>query len=390
MPVLTSSRTFLLAAVLLAAFNLRTVLGSLPPLLETVRAELALGFSAIGILGAIPIACMAVFPPLAVRPAARFGPERVLFTAVIATAIAALLRWGSDHVALLYGSTVAAGISVAVTHAMLAPTVKRAFAADAAGVMGLVATMMTVSAGIAAGGTAYLADAFGSWTLALAVWAIPALVGVALWLPIARAAVPVALERTAYRIPWRSGIAWRITTVAAAAGTLFWSIFTWMPPIYQDAGWSKTAAGLITATMVIAQAPTTFAVAALAKRIPDRRWLIAAGLALCVTGAAGFAFTPYDGAWVWAIVTGAGIGFIFPLAQMLPIDFGRDPPETAGLAAMALSVGYACAALGPLAIGWLREVTGSYVAPLVLMMAIAGAAFYAIGGLKPRAPDASR
>jgi CP family cyanate transporter-like MFS transporter len=385
-----SSRAFVIVATLLVAFNLRTVIGSLPPLLETARAELGLGFSAIGLLGAIPIACMAVLPPFAVRAAARFGPARVLYAASMVTAAAGLMRWGADVTALLFGSTLFAGIGAAVAHAMLAPTVKRAFAADAAGIMGYAAVMMTISAGVASGATAYLAEALGSWTLALGAWAIPAILGVLLWTPIARASLPAAHERTAYRIPWRSGIAWRITTVAAAAGTLFWSIFTWMPPIYIDGGWSKTAAGLITATMVLAQAPTTFAVAALAPRFPDRRPLIVAGLALCVIGASGFAFAPYDGAWAWAVATGAGIGFIFPLAQMLPIDFGRDPPEAAGLAAMALSVGYACSALGPLAIGWLRAATGGYLAPLLLMVAIALAAFYAVGGLKPQASAASR
>lgn len=379
------SRLFLVAAVMLVAFNLRSVLSSLPPLFETIRADLGLDFSAIGILGAIPVMCMAIFPALAVAPAARFGPERVLLAALAVTALAALLRWGSGASVLLFGSTIAAGIGVAVTHAMLAPTVKRAFAGDAAGVMGFIATMMTVSAGAGSGATAYLAEALGSWTLALAVWALPAIAGVILWVPVAIASPPLPIARTAYAIPWRSPVAWRITAVSAAAGTLFWSIFSWMPSIYHDAGWSKTAAGLVTATMVLAQAPTTLAVATFAKRFPDRRWLIAAGLAMCVAGAAGFAFAPYHGAWLWAVVTGAGIGFIFPLAQMLPIDFGRDPPETAGLAAMVLSVGYGCAALGPLAIGGLRAATGSYVAPLVLMMAIAGIASYAIRGLKPRA-----
>ena len=94
----------LLTAVLLISLNLRPAVAALSPLLETIRADLGLGYPALGLLTTIPVLCMGVFPAVAVAATARFGSERTLGTAiaVLAVAVAARLAGRSDIV--LFGS----------------------------------------------------------------------------------------------------------------------------------------------------------------------------------------------------------------------------------------------------------------------------------------------
>jgi CP family cyanate transporter-like MFS transporter len=73
---------------------------------------------------------------------------------------------------------------------------------------------------------------------------------------------------------------------------------------------------------------------------------------------------------VWATLLGFAQGALLALAFLL---FGLRAPDqahAAQLSAMAQTVGYGVAAVGPLLIGVLREATGGWSAPLVLLLAV--------------------
>lgn len=65
--------------------------------------------------------------------------------------------------------------------------------------------------------------------------------------------------------------------------------------------------------------------------------------------------------WLAAIPLGIGAGGLFPIALMLPIDETSNAQEASSWSAMTQSGGYILGALGPLAIGWLHDATGSFV-----------------------------
>jgi CP family cyanate transporter-like MFS transporter len=52
------------------------------------------------------------------------------------------------------------------------------------------------------------------------------------------------------------------------------------------------------------------------------------------------------------------------------VDFGASPEAVGRLTAMAMSVGYLMASVGPVAIGWLRDLTGSFELPIALLAAL--------------------
>lgn len=65
--------------------------------------------------------------------------------------------------------------------------------------------------------------------------------------------------------------------------------------------------------------------------------------------------------WLAAIPLGIGAGGLFPIALMLPIDETNNAQEASAWSAMTQSGGYILGALGPLALGWLHDTTGSFV-----------------------------
>ena len=375
----------LLIAVLLISLNLRPAVAALSPLLETIRADLALGYPALGLLTTIPVLCMGVFPAVAVAATARFGTERTLGAAIalLAVAVAARLAGRSDIV--LFGSALVAGMAIAGAQTLLPAVVKQHFAHRAPQVMGLSAAVMTMGAGLAAGTTAILAATFGSWPVALALWAVPAVAAAALWLPFARGTRASATERQTAGdgLPWRDGRAWLITLYSAVVFSTFWSVLTWLAPPYRDQGWSSIEAGSLLAVLTAAQIAGSLALSAVVTRSADRRpWMILS-LLVNTAGLAGVALAPLAAPWLWTIVLGLGMGPLFPLALMLPIDYGHDAAAVRRLTVMTSSLAYLLAALGPLAIGWLRGATGSFTIPFLTLALLVAAMLPIVRWFRP-------
>ena len=122
--------------------------------------------------------------------------------------------------------------------------------------------------------------------------------------------------------------------------------------------------------MSVAALPSGLLVPYLADRGGSRRqWLaLCAGTLLVAT--IGIAAVP-DGGWVWATLAGLGIGATFPLTLTLPLDVADEPAETGAVVGLMLGAGYSITALGPLALGAARDLTGSFSTSLWVLVGVA-------------------
>src|SRR5690606_3563687 len=123
----TSGRALVLAGIVLAAFNLRTAVTSLTPLLDVLGREFGFGPAFAGLLGMVPTAAFAAAGVGTPRLAHRLGLER---TAALSMGLASAgLLWralGDSSAALLAASAVAlAGMGIG--NVILPPLVKRYF-----------------------------------------------------------------------------------------------------------------------------------------------------------------------------------------------------------------------------------------------------------------------
>ena len=370
---------WLMALSLVAvAVNLRTVMASVPPLVQALGRDLGLSNFALGALTTLPVLCMGVFAPVAQRLAARFGAALAIELAVGCVAVGVASRFGGGRVWVLYAGTFVAGVGLAVAGTLLPGLVKELFPAGRSGlVTGLYMLAMMGGAALSSALSVPLERAFGSWQASLGGWSLLALVGVVAWLPVVRghhrhrAANPAVVGPT--RLPWRSTAAWLVAGYLTIQSVEFYSSLAWLAPTYESRGWDPTHAGYLLSVFTAAQLVSGLLAPAITDRVHDHRVLLVVASALGLLGQAALWLAPGTAPWAWAAVLGFGQGASFAVGLVLLVDYGASPAASARLAGMAFLFSYTIASLGPATMGALRDATGGFTAVwLVLTLLMVG------------------
>ena len=204
------SRLVVLLGTVLVALNLRPVIASVSPVLEAIRTDLTLSYATVSLLTTIPTLCMDAFATVSV--ARRIGRDETILASITLIALATGIRVAGNTVPVLFASTLIVGVGIAVAQTLLPSLVQEYFVDRTGLVTGLYTTALIAGAVLSAGLTApLLTTVLGSWTDGLAVWAIPAAVGVLAWLPVVDRADTGSngSEPTSPGpLPWRRGWAW--------------------------------------------------------------------------------------------------------------------------------------------------------------------------------------
>src|SRR5690349_5119630 len=131
---------------------------------------------------------------------ARYGRKRALGAAVALVAAGSLVR-GVPALPTLIGGSLLVGLGIGLAGVLVSGVVKQHLGAHAGAATGGYVVSMMIGATAASAAAVPLAVALGGWSLSLAVWAVPAVIAVALWAPIAARVRPTAQERRP--LPWR-------------------------------------------------------------------------------------------------------------------------------------------------------------------------------------------
>ena len=356
-------------AIILMAINLRTIVVSLPPLVEDVRADLGLSGAVGGLLTTLPVLCFGLLAPLAPRLARRVPIERLIVACGLVTAGAAALR-GAGGVALLFAGSLLAGGGVALAQAVLPMFVRSRFPGQAGSLMGAFTMSLTLGGTIAAGATVPLERLLdGGWEVGLAVWALPAALATLLWLPAALGPGTVVSGDPPAAL-MRRPLAWAIALYFGVQSTAFYAGLAWLPSIMRDEGYSADEAGALLALSALPSLLPAFLVPVLAARRPRQSGLLIGFVALVVVALVGLLVAPRS-APLWMVVLGLGQGGTLGLGLILPVLRGGDAATVASMTGMTLCVGYLLAATGPALLGAVHDISGNWTAPLVLLTAIA-------------------
>jgi MFS transporter, CP family, cyanate transporter len=362
----------LLLAIVLVSLNLRAALTVVGPLIRDLREGDGLSGTAVGLLAAAPLLGFGLISPLGPGLAARFGIERTLVGCMLLLSAALALR-PLPSVAVLFAGTLAAGAGIAVANVLLPALVKRRFHDRATFVTGVYSVALGVGAALGAG-LAVPSEGWlgGSWRAALAVWAAPALLAALVWLPLLRELPAAGSAARRVRVSlWRDRIAWRVTAFMAIQSILFYSMVAWLPEIYRHEGMSKGSAGALLSLALIVGIPFGFVVGSLAGRLRDQRPIALVAALLAVGGYVGVLLAPRAAPSLWAVLLGVGFGTGFTLVLALMVLRAHDAPHAAALSGMAQSVGYTLAAIGPIVVGALHDLTGGWTVPLLVLIGLA-------------------
>ncbi len=366
--------------VLLIAANLRPAVTSVGPVLLDIGAEYRLSGLDLALLAAAPLVCFGALAPVAPLLAARLGVDRTLGLVLAALLCGLVVRVGPGP-ALLFGGTVLVGGAIAIGNVLLPALLKREFGRP--GLMtGLYATVLGLTASVAAGATVPLAGAVGGgWRTGLGVWAIPATVALLVWLPLAaRRTMPAAGAPSGSLVAvLRDRVAWQLTIFSGLHSLCFYTTMAWLPSILREHGLTPADAGLVLGLTSVVGLPVGLLIPIWTSRQRDQR--VAVGLVSALTGAGlvGLLAAPVGSTVVWAVLLGLGNGGTFPLALTLVTLRTKTPEATQGAWAMAQTVGYLLAAAGPLALGVLHDLTGAWAIGLALLVALV--AVQAVAGL---------
>lgn len=361
----------LAVGLILIAANLRPTVTSVAPLLPQIRADLGLSSAAASLLTATPVLCFGLLAPFAPRLADRLGMERTLGLVLLTVTVGLLVRVGPTTLTL-FGGTVLAGGAIALGNVLLPALVKRDFPTRAGAITGAYTMALQIGAALAAGLSVPIATAAGGWRGGLAVWAAAVGIALVVWLPNLRSRTrPDALPPTgAIGQLLRSPLAWQVTLFFGIQSLEFYAIVSWLPTIYQDAGFNPADAGIVLSVSTLAGAIPSLVMPSIATRAPDQRLLAIAVCVLIGVGLLGVVLAPLAQPWLWSVLIGLGNGASFPLALTLLVLRTRNSADTARLSALAQSVGYLIAAAGPVLVGLVHDLTASWGAAIGLLIVL--------------------
>lgn len=364
----------MIVAVVLAAFNLRTAVTSVGPLLDELRTSIGLSSTLAGVLTTLPVISFAALGALTPRLAHRIGEQRALTLALALMTLGLALRALVSSPWLFLLLSVVALAGGAMGNVLLPVIIKQHFPRRIGPMTAAYTTSMAVGTTLAAAVTVPLAS-LGTgvnWRVGLGLWAIISAIAATAWL--LRLGRPSAVAVSAADRPprisvRRSRTAWALAVFFGSQSLQAYVAFGWFALYFQErAGASATQAGLLVGLLAGLTIPISIVIPSLAVRRPSQRSLVVVLVALYLVAYVGMLTAPRAGMWAWAVLAGAASGS-FPLALTMIGLRTRTVAGTSALSAFAQSVGYLLAGAGPLLVGVLHGATGGWTWPFVLLFA---------------------
>ncbi|MFC0557639.1 CynX/NimT family MFS transporter [Halalkalibacter alkalisediminis] len=342
-----------LIGIVFVAFNLRSSITAIGPLIGDIRTDTNLTNSWIGLLTTLPLLAFGLFSTITPRIGRKWGNETTVFIALIILTIGILFR-STGFVYALFLGTALLGLGIAICNVLIPGIVKDKFPERMGLMTGIYTTSMSTMAALASGVSIPLAKGANlGWERSLLIWAILASLAVLAWLPQLRNQKKTGSFPTYKRNSiWSSTVAWQVTLFMGLQSCAFYCIIAWMPEILVSRGVDLPTAGWLLTLTQIAGLPATLFIPILAGRLSNQRSIAIAISLFYLTGFLGI----YIGGSLGLITIcmiflgvaqGAGISLSLSLFG-LRTQNGHDASNLSG---MAQSAGYLLAATGPLIIG---------------------------------------
>lgn len=380
---LWTGRTVVLLGIILVSASLRTAATSLAPIVDAVGKDIRLDALGLGVLGMLPPLMFALAGLIAPRMARVFGLEFSTILAVVVMFLGFAARALAPEYWMLFGGTLAALAAAGAGNVLLPPIVKRYFPDRIGLVTSIYATAMAVGTVLPPALAFPLADATG-WRESLGVWALLVILSLPPWIAVLvqrRRTQRTGLQNRAPEVEepaagmmgqiWHSRVAWSIAIVFSIASFQAYSLFAWLPKLLVDqVGVGSIEAGLLLAFWGLMGMVAAFVAPVIADRLGDIGWVLHVGGAGFVLGYLGLLFAPGVSPWLWIGLCGVG-QIVFPTCLALINLRTRTQDGSIALSGFAQGVGYLIAALGPVVVGILHDLTDGWTASIILLAATA-------------------
>lgn len=366
--------TMVVIAVMVAALNLRPSISSVGPVLDDILAAMDASPSLGGVITALPGLAFFLVGLVAVAVAKRFGLTGALVMGVLTLFIGLAIRPWVSNIWLFLLFTLLSVAGIALANVLLPAWVKVHGGRNVVTLMVIYSSFLAVGGGLGPA-TALLFDDGGQgiavsasrggiamWQLALAAWAVVALVQLVLWAPMwAKLGhdYPAAPPSGSVNVPvWKSPTAVALVVFFGVQSMNAYILMGWLPKMLIDSG---VSASLSTWASMFVQGLGIVGGLVMPPLIARTKRLSFVGSGLALIFAAGYLLMillyhrgadalPGWFAMLAALLLGVG-GFCFPMAIALIPARTASHVLTARLSGFVQPVGYLLSALGPFLVG---------------------------------------
>src|SRR3989449_7470392 len=337
-----------------------------PPPLPALHRSLSLSYSAAGLLTSLPVLLMAAGAIPGAYLVSRVGARRAVAVGLALVALGAGLRGALPNAAMVFAFTIVFALGIAVAQPAMPSLAQAWFPTRIGRAIAIYSNGLLVGEVIAASITLPLLLVPFGWQFALAVWAVPAAIALALWLIVTPASEAAVATAGAWLPDWRSGRMLPVGLLMGGASLVYFGMNSWVPDTL-DARHAHALIPLTLGALNAMQLPVSFWLALRGDAMLGRRWpYVLAGVG-SVVGVAGYALAPADTAPFWAGLAGAAASLAFILNLGLPGVFA--PPEVARTSGFMFTVGYGAAFFGPVLGGFAWDWSGQFRFALLPMLA---------------------
>lgn len=380
--------------IILVACNLRAPFTGAGALINTISCEFSLSPGMSGLLTTIPLLAFAAVSPLVVPLAERIGAGRLLFASSLVLGAGICIRSLLGGIGVFAG-TVIIGAAIAVGNVLLPAIIKSKFPQKIEMMTSLYTVVMQIVSAVSTAASVPLSIAFG-WKAALGVW----LVTVACAAVVCFVCKSLRLSRTyddslgegertgqndnagsgkagtvrpnaASGSIYRSKMTWWVTLYMGVQSMMFYSFIAWLSPMLQTKGYSDVVSGYLLSVYVIMGMAGSAMLPFIMKKNKDQSVTGILLGALYLAGMVCMLLAGYFAALIAGILlcgfcSGTCVSFSMALFGL----HTSNGQSASRLSAVAQSAGYLVAAIGPVALGKLFDLTASWIVPLsILVMA---------------------
>lgn len=390
-PAPSASLFWVVAGIVVVALSLRAPIISPTAVIADIQADTGLSSFGAGLLTGLPILLFALVTPLATRSIRKFGPETTIILCLTGVMAGTILR-SLGSTSLLLGGTALIGAAMTLGNIAVPVLIRRDVPWNKIPtVTGTYSAVMNIGSMVTLLGTAPLAAVVG-WRWAIASWAVIAALGLGYWLVRMRrereavAALPIQAPAPKHSQPqavkfggssasstadlrlYRRVVALLIAAFCGQSAA-YYATTAWLPLLLSESrGLAQTSSGATASLFQIAAVVGAFGVPLLAHR--TKLWIATAAMAACwVSLPIGLLLAP-DAYIAWSILGGIAQGGGFTAIFSIIPKVATSDSLMASASAKVQAGGYLAATFSPSLAGWLNSSTGSWNAPLLLILGL--------------------
>lgn len=368
-------KALILLGILFISFNLRAPITAVGSVVDLIKEEYLLSSGMAGFITTLPLIAFAIISPFVSRFSQKLGFGKAMTAGLILILIGELVR-SYTNVSGLFIGTALLGIGIAIGNVIIPSIIKLKFSNNVGFVTSIYTSGMCIFAAVGAGVSVLLAKGLNlGWKHSLASWLILTVITIFIWSPQFKEKVQekvkndTALNNDNPTQPvWKSPIAWWVTFFMGTQSLLFYTLVAWLPTIIMSKGMTDSFAGTMALTFQLTAIPATLGIPMLCDKFKKQRGLAIFTCFLYISGMLLFLFahTPIV-TLISVALMALGMGGSISLAIAFISFRSPNPVRASELSGMSQTAGYLLAAIGPILMGTIYDISKSWSLPIIIL-----------------------